>query len=1312
VPHAFGSGFPTADAGPGQVALWTGEFSLSESDADLPSSNSSISVTRTHNSFAGDTPASQKVFGPGWVAGFDGGDGDDDSAGLSTAQVYDSTAEDGTIALVTADGDTLVYTAGARRTGAPLKSGVYKAADDDTATSGITAKVSADTKPILILTDEDGTITRFTASAAPAVGTATTFTATDVTDPATPGAVTYQRDTAGRVTAIIAPLPVGVTGCVPGTRTAGCRLLRVSYNGDGLVSQVSAQVDAGADKVLSSYTYNADRTMASQTDVVTGLVTKYAWTGKDSDKTLRLASITPPGQDAYQLSYASNRLAKVTRALPSSVAASDRTAQIAAFVYNAGTGVSDFNLAQFDDYQLPRTASHVFAVFGPDQKINAAPAAGSAAWRRADVYLTDDEGYTIHQGSYGAGAWQLTASVYDDHSNVIQSWDGRATQMLREQQLSDVDAASTTTEYNPDWSNAAGTVVTPAGSLPLKVTGPARWATDAAGARVWTRPVTTTVYDLGDHAKINPATSQPYRLVTASTVSTLTQGASGWAIHDVVSSTLTGYDLATSDGSKTGWDLGQPTSVTTDMDTSGTVTSGDITRQTIYDAQGRTVEERQPSAAGKSADPGTRITRYYAAGNDVASCRKTEWIGLVCSTGPGSGTATPTESTTEYTWDQQAATTVKASGGAAVTTTTSFDAKMRPVTVTTTASGLAGSTPVPAVTTSYDAVGQVTGTTSTAGDTATGYDTWGRKVSYTNHPAGQSADTATTTYDAVGQVSSVADNTGSSSYVYDGTDANGQVETRGLVTKVTQTSGGQSWSATAAYDGQGQVVTEKLPGGVTRTHSYDPAGEPTGLTYLGAGTDPGTGAAVDGQVWFGWTSISDAVGRTTGEWSVDGGSAYQAATATRADQRFSYDNAARLTRVDDATLTAGGAQVSSCQRRGYGFDANGNRTSQSVATNPACASTGASTTTRGFDAADRPTSAPGGGAYVYDAMGRQTAIPAADTAHPSAGAMSLGYFDDDSAYSVSQGATAVSYVLDGAGRRSVQATSTNGAVSASLIRHYTDDSDNPSWMVTRAGGTETTTRYAGLTGDGLGLTFTTAAGKTTAQLQLAGPRGDINATVGLVAGQKAAGIDSWAGYTEYGIPEAGTASTQSSTSGLTDAGYGWLGKFERSSLESLGITLMGARLYNQTTGLFTSTDPIYGGNTTAYGYPADPINQTDLDGFKHKKKRSNHRNGNRVRPTPSRAEEEAWEKKRHGKPLTPEEKKLAKQYERKQVTSEKTRGRNGNKARGSGGRYQRVRVDHAVRRRIGWFTVIVIVVVIVVVFVPGAGAFAGLAALA
>lgn len=41
---------------------------------------------------------------------------------------------------------------------------------------------------------------------------------------------------------------------------------------------------------------------------------------------------------------------------------------------------------------------------------------------------------------------------------------------------------------------------------------------------------------------------------------------------------------------------------------------------------------------------------------------------------------------------------------------------------------------------------------------------------------------------------------------------------------------------------------------------------------------------------------------------------------------------------------------------------------------------------------------------------------------------------------------------------------------------------------------------------------------------------------------------------------------------------------------------MGVRYYNWVTGAFTSPDPIPGGNHTSFGYPTDPINNTDTTG--------------------------------------------------------------------------------------------------------------------
>ena len=101
-------------------------------------------------------------------------------------------------------------------------------------------------------------------------------------------------------------------------------------------------------------------------------------------------------------------------------------------------------------------------------------------------------------------------------------------------------------------------------------------------------------------------------------------------------------------------------------------------------------------------------------------------------------------------------------------------------------------------------------------------------------------------------------------------------------------------------------------------------------------------------------------------------------------------------------------------------------------------------------------------------------------------------------------------------------------------------------------------------------------------------------------------IDGWHPTDEYGnqlnifsvLAGESATNNQSNVPG-GGIGYGWLGAKERA-MDNSGVVLMGARLYNPMTGAFTSVDPVFGGNTTAYAYPQDPINMVDLDGLKRR----------------------------------------------------------------------------------------------------------------
>ncbi|NMM22186.1 MAG: DNRLRE domain-containing protein, partial [Phycicoccus sp.] len=1270
VPHAFGGGYPTAAAGPGQVALFTGELNTSTTDVSVPGYAGDLALSRSHTSFDGDGTVAgwpkdpvTGVFGPGWTAALEGPE-----AGGAGMQVIDNTRLDGTIVLVDDQGSPLVYQNPAKTrlyTSTATTAVTYLAATTDTVDAASDLVLSGTGASMtMVLTEEDGTKTTWKPVAAP-VGTADTdWRPFSVAEPGQTNATTYGHDPdTGRVTRIVAAVPDGMaTALCPtsGALARGCRALEISYAtansptfpGDyaGQVSSVSATLWDPASSTMTStivatYQYDASGRLVKASNPRTNLSTEYTWDGTST----RLASFKPTGLAASRLVYdlADPKLPKVSAVTRDGATAGGPAVTMSRFVYGvptAGAGLPDVSTAGVAPWAQAKVPVTGYAVFGADYT---GPVTGAGVdWSYADLQYADDQGYTVNAASFGAGAWQVSATDYDAKGNQVREFDaGAIADVLAAAGSLDagqVDALSTQTIYTADIKDAAGVVVTPAGTLVTDTYGPVRTATLAGGTDLPVRPHTHTDYDQNAPSATNPANGEPWRLPT--TITTFASDGSaapnGTGDIETLSTSVNSYTAVVA-GDGDGWVLGTPTRVTT----------GGIAAVSRFDAAGRTIETRQPLSTGTGA--GTTKTVYYTAGPNTADpgCgNRPEWAGLGCRTypagAPSSGPTLPDQRTTGYSMWLQAEQAVETSGTATRTTETRYDPAGRPVSSWTT-STIPGSTARPGTFTHYRADNGLVDYTGTLNATKTGadpaartsstYDLWGRQLTYTS----DLGEIATTTYDAAGRVGSVADAKGTTTYGYDGTDAAGKSERRGLATSLTITRAGTAGTLvfSGAYDGDGKLVTQKLPGAITATNSYDEAGEPAGLAYSGQvtpvtqSTDPDTfevtyipGTPLADQPWLAWSQTNDATGRvrreTTGVGAAFDGvpgvtdpadiTAPAVGAAISSDREYTYDPAGRLTRVGDRTATgyaASGQGAMPCKVRDYTFNNNGNRTELKTTTHPDgdCASTtGTTTTTLGYDYddADRPTTAAkidgaaATGTYTYDDFGRQTTLPADDAPDPTKGNITLAYYDSDLPQAITAGGTTTSYTLSVNDRRQTATTGpTGGPATSTSIRHYADSSDNPAWIETTTtglGGATSTARYAGSLGGDLGATI---AGDGTATLPLANLHGDILTNITIPPTQAgstpAAGIDGWSDYTEYGSPR----DTAATTTVAGAAGYGWLGAKERSTTaQSAGLTLMGDRLYNAVTGRFTSLDPEPGGNPTAYTYPLDPINMFDLDG--------------------------------------------------------------------------------------------------------------------
>ncbi|MGQ3382332.1 RHS repeat-associated core domain-containing protein [Glutamicibacter sp. TV12E] len=196
----------------------------------------------------------------------------------------------------------------------------------------------------------------------------------------------------------------------------------------------------------------------------------------------------------------------------------------------------------------------------------------------------------------------------------------------------------------------------------------------------------------------------------------------------------------------------------------------------------------------------------------------------------------------------------------------------------------------------------------------------------------------------------------------------------------------------------------------------------------------------------------------------------------------------------------------------------------------------------------------------------------------------MKYFADDAAAAITRNGTTATISRDPAGRRqSVTSTGTNAA--GTETKHYADSSDNPAWSSRKQGTQTITTRYESTIGGDLALTIT----DNNVELALSNPHGDVVATVPVTGTGAGQGITGWAQYDEYGNQPSEPVNT-----GATS--YGWHGADQRA-VDTSGLILMGARLYNSVNRLFTSRDPVQGGNSTSYAYLQDPVGMSDITGL-------------------------------------------------------------------------------------------------------------------